>query len=259
MHPILFHVGSLTIYTYGFFIAFGAITGALFMWQQGKKRYGMSFDQANTLFVLLMIAGIVGGKLFMIFENPSYYFHHPSALFSKNGFVFYGSLLLAIPVMLLFFKRNKLPVLGMLDVMAMVTCIVHGFGRIGCFNAGCCYGTPTQSFLGVVFTDPACQAQPLGVALHPTQLYEAFFIFVLLAILYLIDKRKKFEGQVFLIYLMLYAIGRSVIELFRADLDRGYVIENVLTNAQAVSILVVIGAGISYVKLRQKAIFPESK
>lgn len=259
MHPVLFQAGPLTIYSYGFFIAVGAITGALFMWKQGKKRYGMTFDQANTLFILLMVAGIVGGKLFMLFESPSYYFHHPSALLSKNGFVFFGSLLVAIPVMLIFFRRSKLPVLGMLDVMAMVTGIVHGFGRVGCFNAGCCYGKPTQSFLGVVFTDPFCQAQPLGVALHPTQLYEAGFIFMLLVLLYFIDRRKKFEGQVFLIYLILYAIGRSVIELFRADLDRGFVIENVLTNAQAVSLVVVIAASISYVKLRQRAIFPESK
>ncbi|MBS1506146.1 MAG: prolipoprotein diacylglyceryl transferase [Bacteroidetes bacterium] len=259
MHPVLFEAGPLTIYTYGFFIALGAIAGALFMWRQGKKRYGMTFDQANTLFILLLVAGIVGGKLFMLFESPSYYFNHPSSLLSKNGFVFYGSLLVAIPVMLIFFRRSKLPVLGMLDVMAMVTCVVHGFGRIGCFNAGCCYGKPTQSFLGVVFTDPVCQAEPLGVALHPTQLYEAGFVFLLLVFLFYVDRRKKFDGQVFLLYLILYAVGRSIIELFRADLDRGFVIENVLTNAQTVSIVVVVAAAISYVKLRQKAIFPKSK
>src|SRR5277367_4285715 len=136
MHPILFHFGSFTLYTYGFFIALGALLGALFMWQQGKKRYGMTFDQANTLFVLLVIAGVAGGKLFLIFEDPVTYLGHPKELLSKNGFVFYGSLLTAIPLMIWFFRKNKLPVLGMLDVMAMVTCILHGFGRIGCFNAG---------------------------------------------------------------------------------------------------------------------------
>src|SRR5207237_1236866 len=121
---------------------------------------------------------------------------------------FYGSLLTTIPVMLWYFKKTKLPVAGMLDVMAVVTCIVHSLGRIGCFNAGCCYGKPTQSFLGVVFTDPACQAEPLNISLHPTQLYEASAIFLVLIILLIIDRNKKFEGQVFLTYLILYAFVR---------------------------------------------------
>src|SRR5882762_6639979 len=161
MHPVLFQVGSYTIYTYGFFIAVGTVLAGLFMWWQGRRRYGMTFEQANNLLLLLLVAGVVGGKLFVIFENPSLYFSHPSELFSKNGFVFYGSLLTAVPVMLWFFRKQHLPVMGMLDVMAMVTCIVHGFGRIGCFSAGCCYGKPTNFFLAVTFTDPVCQAQPL--------------------------------------------------------------------------------------------------
>jgi phosphatidylglycerol:prolipoprotein diacylglycerol transferase len=255
MHPVLFHFGSFTLYTYGFFIALGAVLGGIYMWQQGKKRYGMTVDQANTLFLLLIFAGVVGGKLFLIFEDTSLYLSHPSELLSKNGFVFYGSLITAIPVMLWYFKKNNLPVAGMLDVMAAVTCIVHGFGRIGCFNAGCCYGTPTQSFLGVVFTDPTCQAQPLNVPLHPTQLYEASAIFLILIILLIIDRKKKFDGQVFLMYLILYAITRSVIELFRGDLERGFVIDNVLSYSQFISILMASAAIYFYVKLKRRANF----
>ncbi len=215
----------------------------------------MTFDQANALFLLLIFAGVVGGKLFLIFEDPSLYLSHPTELLSKNGFVFYGSLLTAIPVMLWYFKKNKLPVAGMLDVMAAVTCIVHGFGRIGCFNAGCCYGKSTQSFLGVVFTDPACQAEPLNVSLHPTQLYEASSVFLILIILLIIDRKKNFDGQVFLTYLILYAIARSVIELFRGDLQRGFVIDNVLSYSQFVSLILIVVAIYFYVKLKRKANF----
>jgi len=247
MHPVLFHFGSFTIYTYGFFIALGALLGGVYMWRQGKKRYGMTLDQANTLFLLLISAGVIGGKLFVIFENPSFYLSHVGELFSKNGFVFYGSLLTAIPVMLWYFKKNSLPVAGMLDVMAAVTCIVHGFGRIGCFNAGCCYGKPTHNFLGVTFTDPSCQA-PLNASLHPTQLYEASAIFLILIILLVIDIRKKFDGQVFLVYLILYAMVRSVIELFRGDLERGFVINDVLSTSQFISLLVVAVAIYFYVQ-----------
>lgn len=251
MHPILFESGSLTIFTYGFFIALGAVLGGLYMWWQGKKQFGWSFDQANTLFVLLIVAGVVGGKLFVLFEAPRYYLSNPLKLFSGSGFVFYGSLLTAIPTMLWFFKKNKIPTLAMLDVMAIVTCIVHGFGRIGCFNAGCCYGLPTTLFLGVTFTNSSCQA-PLNTSLHPTQLYEVALIFGI-AILLLIHKRfKKFDGQQFLLYLILYSIGRGFLEIFRGDLERGFIIRELISNSQLISLVVVITALYYYIKLNRK-------
>jgi phosphatidylglycerol:prolipoprotein diacylglycerol transferase len=253
MHPVLFEFGSIKIYTYGFCIALGAVLGCLYTWRQGKIQYAMSFDQVNTLFVLLIFAGVVGGKFFLLFENPSLYFSHPSKLFSGSGFVFYGSLLTTIPVMLWYFKKNQLPVAGMLDIMAVVTCIVHGLGRIGCFNAGCCYGLPTDHFLSVVFTDTACQANPLNVPLHPTQLYEAAFIFSILIFLLIQKKYKRFDGQQFLLYLILYAIGRSVLETLRGDLDRGFVIGDWLSNSQFISLLVILAAIYFYVKLNRKA------
>ncbi|MBS1486798.1 MAG: prolipoprotein diacylglyceryl transferase [Bacteroidetes bacterium] len=256
MHPVLFKIGSLTIYTYGFFIALGAVLGGLFLWRQGKKQYRLTFDQANSLFLLLIIGGVVGGKVFLIFESPRYYFSHPAELFSQNGFVFYGSLLTDIPLMLWFFRKNKLPILGMLDIMAAVTCIVHGLGRIGCFNAGCCYGKPTTSWAGVIFTDTVCQAQPLNTPLHPTQLYEAILIFSILLIVLFIHRNKTFNGQAFLSYLILYAAGRAVIEQFRGDTQRGFVIENVLSISQFISILLIGIAIFFYVKLKRSATFP---
>ena len=138
MHPVLFELGPITIYTYGFFIAVGATLGFVYMAQQGKREFGLTFDQSNTLFIILVASAVVGGKVFFFFESPAYYWSHPKKLISGSGFVFYGSLFFCVVSMLWFFKRNKLPVLGMLDIMAIVTCIVHGFGRMGCFNAGCC-------------------------------------------------------------------------------------------------------------------------
>jgi phosphatidylglycerol:prolipoprotein diacylglycerol transferase len=253
MHPILFEAGPLTIYTYGFLIALGAGLGFTYMARQGKKQFGITFDQANTLFILLIVAGVVGGKLFMIFEDPAYYVRNPGKLISSSGFVFYGSLLLCIPTMLWFFKRNKLPVLGMLDIMAIVTCIVHGFGRLGCFMAGCCYGLPTDSWLGLIFTNPLCQAKPLDVAIHPTQLYESVFIFLLMSGLLLLKSRKKFDGQVFLVYLIIYACGRSIIEMFRGDIERGFLIKDIISNSQFISLLIVCVSAYFYVKLSGNA------
>lgn len=253
MHPILFEIGSITIYTYGFFIALGALLGFSYMAWQGKKLFGLTFDQSNTLFILLVLAGVIGGKLFLIFEEPSLYLANPKKLASGSGFVFYGSLLLAIPTMLWFFRKNKIPTLPMLDVMAAVTCIVHGFGRIGCFMAGCCYGIPTKGFLGVIFTNPICQAEPLNTPLHPTQLYEAGFIFLILIVLLAFKSRKQFDGQLFLIYLIAYATGRGILELFRGDLERGFVVNGILSNSQFISLIVISIALYFYVKLKRNA------
>ena len=252
MHPTLFHLGPVTVYTYGFCIAVGAILGFSYMAWQGKKQFGLSFDKANTLFIVLVLSAVVGGKVFFFFESPSYYLKHFGEMFSGSGFVFYGSLLFCIPAMLYFFKKNNLPVWGMLDIMGMVTCIVHGFGRIGCFNAGCCYGTHTDFFLGVVYSEEKCQA-PLGESLHPVQLYESGFIFLLLGGLWILRNRTQFAGQLFLLYLMTYAAGRSVLELFRGDEARGYVLPGWVSHSQFISLLVIIISTVVYLRLKGKS------
>ena len=173
MHPVLFEFDSITIYTYGFCIAVGALLAFAYGAWEGKKQFGLTLDQSNTIFLLMLAGGIVGGKLFVIFEDPSFYLLHPKNLLSGNGFVFYGSLLTCIPLLVWSLNKYKIPHWPMLDILAIVICIVHGFGRIGCFMAGCCYGKPTDSIFGVIFTDATCQAEPLDTPLHPTQLYEA--------------------------------------------------------------------------------------
>lgn len=259
MHPVLFKVGPITIYTYGALIAVGALVGFLYAVRQSRRQFGTTFDQMNALFIWLVVASVVGGKLFLIFENPSLYLQKPGKLLSGSGFVFYGSLLCAIPTMWWFFRKHRIPVLPMLDIMAVVTCIVHGFGRLGCFMAGCCYGKPTALAFGVTFTHPACQANPLHTPLFPSQLAEATWIFAILSLLLLIRNRKTFDGQLFLIYLMLYAVGRGILELFRGDIQRGFVIRDVLSNSQFISLLVIAGAAFAYFKLKRKGILASRK
>lgn len=252
MHPVLFEIGPVTIHSYGFFIAIGAICGLVYMAHQAKKNFEVSYDNSNSLFLLIVAAAFVGGKVFFFFENPSYYAHHPGKLVSGSGFVFFGSLLFAIPTMLWYFKKNNIPVLPMLDVMAIVTCIVHGFGRIGCFLAGCCHGKPTDSWFSVVFTNPTCQAEPLNTPLYPTQLLEAGFIFSLMAVLLAVKNKKQFDGQLFIIYLISYSVGRSLLETLRGDLSRGFIFDGFLSHSQLISILTALAGIYTYVKLRRK-------
>jgi len=266
MHPVLFEFhtpgfltgflpDTITIYTYGFLIACGAMAGFVYTAYQAKKQFNTSIETIQTLIILIILAAIIGGKLFIIFENPKLYLSDPSRIFKNfsNGFVFYGSLLFAIPTMLIFFKKYKLPVLPMLDIMAATTCIVHAFGRMGCFMAGCCYGTAHSGIFSVTFTDPKCSAEPLNTPLHPTQLYSSIMILAILAVILFVSQRKKFDGQLFMLYLMLYAIGRSIIEVFRGDLDRGFIIDGILSNSQFISILIFLGALTTYVLLLKKS------
>lgn len=252
MHPVLFEVGSVSVYSYGFMIAIGIVAGVWYMAVEGRRTANLSFDQANTLFLLIFLAAVIGGKVFLFFESPARYADDPSALFRGAGFVFYGSFLFAVPVMLWFFKRNNLNTLVMLDVMAITTCLVHMGGRIGCFLAGCCYGKPTGFFAGVTFTDARCAADPKGVPLHPTQLYEAGFIFLVMLFLLAMRRRKHFDGQLFLLYLICYAVGRFFIEYFRGDDQRGYVLGDMISHSQLIAIVILAVSGTIYFILRTR-------
>lgn len=252
MHPILFEAGSITVYSYGFMIAIGAIAGVGYMAIRGKKEVGLTFDQANTLFLLIFLAAFIGGKVFLFFEDPTEYINEPRRLLTGSGFVFYGSFLFAVPTMLWFFHKHKLHPYKMLDIMAITTCFVHMFGRLGCFMAGCCYGKPTESFLGVIFSDPYCVADPKNTPLHPTQLYEAVFILIVLILLLYIRDKRVFYGQLFLIYLLLYGIGRFVLEYFRGDRERGFIVEDYISHSQFIALLIIGIAASLYVVWNKK-------
>jgi len=161
--------------------------------------------------------------------------------------------------MLLYFRKNKLPIYEMLDVMAVTTCLVHSFGRVGCFLAGCCYGKPTEGILGISFHNEACYAKPLGVPLHPTQLYEALFIMTVMFFLLYWRSKKSFPGQLFFFYLLSYAVGRFFIEYLRGDLSRGYIIESYLSNSQLIAFLIFSSVLILYFTRSRGGLHPKRR
>jgi phosphatidylglycerol:prolipoprotein diacylglycerol transferase len=229
----------LTIHTYGFFIAVGILASYLFILRQGKRQFNANADDVTTYVILLVLAGIIGGKVFFYLEDPSFYFRYPERLVSNfgSGFVFYGSFIFAVPLMLYIYRRFHWPTLKMLDIMAFVACIVHAFGRMGCFFAGCCHGKPTDSIFGVTFTNPSCSANPLGIPLHPTQLYEVFMLLLILIALHFAKYKIRYHGQLFLLYVFLYAIGRFVLEFFRGDNDRGFLFGGAISHSQFIALL----------------------
>ncbi len=126
----------------------------------------------------------------------------------------------------------------MIDVLMPGVVMAHAFGRLGCLGAGCCYGRPTDLPWGIKLNSELVDIGFRGVPLHPTQLYESVSLFILFGGLMYLSKHKKFDGQVGLTYFMLYPIIRSIIEIFRGDTVRGFIIQDILSTSQFISILV---------------------
>jgi len=249
MHPVLFSIGPITIHSYGLMIALGAFMGFLYMAKNAKAKLGIEMETVQTMAIIIIISAFIGGKLLFYLEKPAYYFGEPANMFKnlKNGFVFYGSLIFVVGAMIVFFRKNKIPALPMLDIVAFTSLIIHAFGRMGCFFAGCCYGKETDGAIFVTFTNEA-SAAPLNTHLHPTQLYSVFMLITIFVILWMFKRHQRFEGQLFFLYIIFYAIGRSIIEIFRGDLRRGFIIEDWLSHSQFISIILIAVVGFFYVR-----------
>ena len=248
MHPELFHFGKITIYTYASLIAIGTLVASIYTKWRAKKELGIN-NLSNNFFYLVFVAGFVGGKVFFYLQDPVYYFKHPKLMLHNfsGGFVFYGSFIFIIPVVLWYLKKHKIPVLPMLDILAITTLIVHSIGRLGCFFGGCCYGKPTNSFIGMVF--PTTN----GTHVHPSQLYEITALLIIMGIILFLKKKQHFNGQLFLTYVILYAITRSFLELFRGD-KRGFIIDKYLSHSQFIGIILILITLFIYRKIKTKQI-----
>lgn len=237
MYPELFHFGSFTVYGYGFCIMLGALLGYLYLLRQGKK-IQLSTDKAAQMTLLIFVSAYAGGKIFLWLSNWDYYMQNPAKMFQLNGsgFVFYGSFILAIISLLVFFRLNKLKPSAVFDILAVTVTLVQGFGKIGCFMAGCCHGKVCSASYGITFTNFKSQA-PLNVPLYPVQLIDAAIIFSCLILILMVRKQAYFNGKLMLIYGIFYGCGRFLTEFLRGDEDRGY--WGPLSQSQWISIVIV--------------------
>ena len=230
-----------TLHSYGLMIALGVVAAFIITLRKTKK-FGMDADKLSSLFVWVILAAFVGGKLFFFMEDIGKYIADPSLLKRAlgGGFVFYGSLIFAIPTIVLWLRKNKIAARPFLDVLSFAGPVVHSFGRVGCFLAGCCHGKVCSSWLGVTFFNPDSLAAIKNVPLYPTQLFDILVNLIILITVYLVQKKQKFDGQLFLIYLMMYGIGRSIVELFRGDEARGFLFGGALSHSQFIAIIIIV-------------------
>jgi phosphatidylglycerol---prolipoprotein diacylglyceryl transferase len=239
MYPELFSIGGVTLYSYGLCILVGVIFAYLF-YAKHSKQYGMNKDQLSEMFLWCIFGVFVGGKLFFFLEKPAHYLAHPDDFFDNmgSGFVFYGSFLFTVPILVWWYRKHKFPVWDMVDLLGLGGAMVHACGKIGCFMAGCCHGVQCSPRWGVVFDHPKTHADPAGVPLYPVQLWDAGIVFVVILFLLWLLPRKQFAGQIFLIYGMWYAVGRFATENFRGDEERGFLFNGLLTHSQFIAIVV---------------------
>jgi len=215
-------IGTLTIYTYGVLLAAAYLLGLQFALVRARK-WKLDANRVMDLGIYIIISALVGAKLLLLVTDYQTFKSNPAELFNllREGGVFYGGLLVAVTVALLYIKKVGLPLWTTCDVFAPGIALGHVIGRFGCFFAGCCWGKQTTVPWAITFTSPFAAANvgtPLNVPLHPTQLYEAGAEFLILVFLLVTEKSgRKFPGRTFWLYMLLYAISRYIIEYYRDD------------------------------------------
>lgn len=235
MRPILFTVFGINIYGYGTMLAIGVISAVMLVLHRSKER-GYDEDKILNMAIFAVIGGIIGGKLLYILTSLDEVAKEKSiAALIGNGFVIYGSIIGGVLGVVLYCRKNNWKLLKIFDLVIPSLPLAQGFGRIGCFLAGCCYGKPTASFIGVKFRPDSLG--PSSTYVYPTQIFSSIFDFILAIVLLNLDRKQKKDGRLFALYMIIYSIGRFFIEFIRND-PRGNV--GILSTSQFIGIFVVI-------------------
>ncbi len=250
MYPEIFKIGNFPIHTYGVFLALGMMLG-LYAAARLGSRDGLSRDRIYDLGLWTLIGALVGSKLLMFVVDDHVEIF--SLDFLRSGGVYYGGFLGGLLTVVLLTIYYKMPFWKVGDAFAPGVALGQFFGRQGCFSAGCCWGKETHLPWGVHFTEkgheftgvPVYGPDGSDLYLHPTQLYESFFMLLVFAFLSYLHKRKKFDGQVLIAYGVIYGIWRFAVEFVRDD-PRGslFGLNGVLglSTSQIISLLVGLGA-----------------
>jgi phosphatidylglycerol:prolipoprotein diacylglycerol transferase len=258
LHPILFSVGPFHVATYGTLAAL-AVLAAFWTVLRLGRREGLDSGQLFEFSTWLLLVAFVGAKMLMVISDWGYYRQYPGEILSwstlRSGGVFYGGFIAALLFAVWYIRLHHLPFWKVVDVYAPAISLGLGLGRIGCFAAGCDYGKPTTSAWGVVFTNPIAHETsgvPLGIPLYPTQPIMSLTSLSIFAILMWRYPRKSRDGEIFVLYLALYAVARFFIEFLRGDEDRGFVFHHLLSTSQFIAILALATAVCMALVLRRK-------
>ncbi len=255
MYPVLFKIpifGGITIYSYGVMVALAFLIGVLWVSRE-SRRVGLDSARAVDLGFYVIVAAIVGSRILHIaISEWDRFIANPLIFFKiwEGGLVFYGGLIAAVAIGIWYMRRHRMPFLLTSDVFSPGIALGHAIGRIGCFLAGCCYGRVMDghAWYSITFPHNPHTFAPQGMPLYPTQLMEASGELINFAVLFVLRYFKRFDGQIFATYLMIYAIVRVIVEYFRGDVERGLLIEPWLSTSSLISIFMFAAGVALYIK-----------
>jgi phosphatidylglycerol---prolipoprotein diacylglyceryl transferase len=254
--PTLVDLGFLRVPMYGVLLVTGVALGLWTAYRRARLT-GLPGERVVDFGLWVVLWGLLGAKAMLVITEPAY-LGSPQALLAlfRAGGVFYGGLIAAVVTAVVLLRRYGLRFAPTTDVLAPSVALAHVFGRLGCFAAGCCYGAACDKPWGVIFSHPLAaeiSGTPLGVPLHPTQLYEAAFNLANYAFLAWLFRRRPAAGSVLGAYLVTYGTGRFLLEFLRGDPDRGFILGGSLSTSQGIAaVMVPLGIGILVWAWRKK-------
>lgn len=240
MYNDILTIGSVTIHGYGLMIGIGIIVALLVGDYRAQKR-DLDSEFIYGLTIVTVIFGFLSARILFIITQWKDFLQNPMSYITGSGFVVYGGIIGGVATIWLYCKWKKKNFLSYLDLMIPSVALAQGFGRIGCFLAGCCYGKETDSFLGITFTHS--HYAPNNVKLLPSQLFMSAGDFLIAAILLLYARKERPQGKSTALYLIMYSVGRFLVEFTRND-NRGFV--GALSTSQFIGIFIFIIGVLAY-------------
>ena len=259
MLPKLFEIGGFPIHTYGLLLAAALLVSIELMARMGARE-GISRNKIWDLGFVIILSALLGAKLLLVVSDLSLYLSEPDRIltlaFWQAAGVYYGGLLGAVAGAAIYLRRHPdLKFWTVADIAAPCIALGQSIGRLGCLAAGCDYGKPTDLPWGITFTSDYASGNvgvPLHVPLHPTQAYESAGTFLIFLFLLRTFRRRRFQGQVFLLYLITYGVLRFLIEYVRGDLARGVFLDGLMSTSQVISLILVPVALVIYSHRRRR-------
>jgi len=212
--PIAFTVGSIAVRWYGIMVALAVLVVVLWMLREVRRGANLSYDTILTAALVGIPSGVVISRLLHVIDQLDFYSRNPGLIFGFEGLTIYGAVLGATLGIWIYSKFSNLSFGYFADLVAPGVILAQAIGRVGCTLNGCCYGKETSLPWGIVYTHPESYA-PLGVAVHPTQIYEIIYLLIIFGVVFKLRGRFKPDGSLFLIYLSLYSVWRLGIDFLR--------------------------------------------
>jgi phosphatidylglycerol:prolipoprotein diacylglycerol transferase len=214
VNPIAFTIGPFSVAWYGIFVALAVLTLVVWALVAVKRGANVTYNTVISAAIVGIPSGIIFSRLLHVIDLWDYYSQHPGQIIGGSGLTIYGAVLGAALGIWIYSRFSKINFGYLADVVAPGIILAQAIGRVGCTLNGCCYGVETDIFCAVVYTDPQSLG-PIGIPVHPTQIYEIIYNLIVFGVLLALRKRFRPDGSLFLIYLAFYAAWRLGIDFIR--------------------------------------------